>query len=168
MKKSKRKEIDEALAAMFYKPSQLDRIPPPYNLKVPKRWMNKPWHEVITVQAPVIKLMWDENSKSDWKLFLMIEQFADEMVIPFVDGVSWVLRRTLGDRFEDARQMSFEQRPWDEDVRHICRVLALVVCKNFGPDHVHTIEHVDGMIEDLLLNEEEMYLKSTAANVMPC
>ena len=168
MKKSKSKEIDEAPTVTFFVQSPLDRIPPPYDLKVPKRWMNKPWHEVITVHAPVIKLMWDDDGKKDWKLFLMIEEFVDEMAIPFIDGASWVLRRTLGDRFEDARQMHFKQRPWNDEVRYICRVLALVVCKDYGPNDVHTIKHVDGMIECLLMNEEELHLRSLAANALPC
>ena len=128
-------------------------------------WIN--WDEVITNNFPVLKLKFDATA-DDWALFLAVDALANEADIDFEDAASWVLQRALGKRFADAREMAQGNAPWDENIRHLCRVMSLVLCKLYEPLRCHTIEKVDDMIWSMLISEEELLAEATCANDLVC
>lgn len=120
---------------------------------VPRFWVTLGWLELINMKKPNFKL--DFETGEDWVLYEMIAVFAKVLDTNFHHAAHWVLRLALGDRFDDARQMLFAKMPWDPDVRFVCRVVSLQICKYEGPNDCHELGLLDHMLPPLLTTDDE-------------
>jgi hypothetical protein len=64
--------------------------------------------------------------------------------------------------------MEFCGERWDPDIRYVCRVVALDLCKSFGHTDIHDLALVDGMISGLLISEDELLTDARPFNLTPC
>lgn len=130
-------------------------------------WGWIPWDEVIFMCHPELKLRF-EDTVDDWALFDAIRAMADETGIDFVDAAAWVLKEGLRHQYDDARNMARGTVPWDDDVLHMCRALALLVCNLDNPGARHTLREADKLIWKLLATEDEILAAVRPGNSLIC
>lgn len=130
----------------------------------PVYWMQVDWWALANMRKPILKLNFDEKSNEDWLLYDQIDILAENMEVDFSDAAHWITRQALGERFQDAREMEARKIPWDQDVLYVCRILALQLCKYYGPNDTYNIERVDKMINSLLITDDELLLKAKPSN----
>lgn len=133
---------------------------------VPSPFLDIDWKKLVSETYPVVfDSPQDKNGrKSD--LYISIQRLSKLIRVDFEDSAHWVLRRVLGSRYLEARRMHEGQIEWDEDLRYVCRIMSLQVCRYLGPKHEREMRIVDGMINtvlptlDVLL--QETYFKECA------
>lgn len=127
------------------------------------RWWETDWSEFIAGDYPVLKLK-TENTLQNSDLFLAIQTMADEAGFRFEDAAIWVLHRTLEARLVDAKKMVMEEIPWNMEIQHICRVMAMLVCKRYFAAKRQSLRKVDQMIWPLVMASDSFRPRVIPAN----
>lgn len=140
----------------------------PYNKPITEFWASMNWVEIINEEKLELKPDFESDPGEVGALYDWIDVLSENQDVSFSDAANWVLRKVLGDRFEDARRMEFQGERWDPDVQYTCRAITLQLCKNCGPNDIQTLSRVDRMIGSLLISEDEMLLRTLPINPLPC
>lgn len=112
-------------------------------------WIN--WRKAISKYYPVLKLR-TEDSLNESILFRAVQTMADEAGCKFEDAAIWILHRALDTQLSYARKMVLDEMPWDTRIQHICRVMAMLVCKRYYPVKRQSLRKVDNMIWPLVIS----------------
>lgn len=113
-------------------------------------WYRIDWNMAITKHYPVLKLK-TEDTLNESILFRAVQIMADETGHNFEDAAIWVLHRALDTRLKYARKMVLDEMPWGTEIQHICRVMAMFVCKRYYSAKRQSLRKVDDMIWPLLI-----------------
>lgn len=130
-----------------------DTAPPetePYFKPHSPCWYRIDWNMAISKHYPVLKLK-TEDTLNESILFRAVQIMADETGHNFEDAAIWVLHRALDTRLKDARKMVLDEMPWGTEILHICRVMAMFVCKRYYSAKRQSLRKVDDMIWPLLI-----------------
>lgn len=112
-------------------------------------WIN--WRKAIRKHYPVLKLK-TEDSLNESILFRAVQTMADEAGRKFEDAAIWILHRALDTQLSHARKMVLDEMPWDTRIQHICRVMAMLVCKRYYSVKRQSLRKVDNMIWPLVIS----------------